>query len=84
MTLQDFNGVGNTKSCVIFKVKLLVQKSLTRKEGPEQELTLPSKSSFFCYQVFFDNDPSSSTSLLSSVSSDHENVSKEIVEALVQ
>jgi len=36
-------------------------------KGPVQELAFPSKSSFFCNQVFFDYDPSSSSSLLSSV-----------------
>jgi len=45
------------------------------KEGPGQELTLSSRSSFFCNQVFFVNGPSSSTSLLSSVSSDQIDVS---------
>jgi len=35
--------------------------------GPGQELTQWTQTSFFRYQVFFDNDPSSSTSLLSSV-----------------
>jgi len=35
--------------------------------GPELELTLTPRSSFFCNQVFFVYDPSSSTSLLSSV-----------------
>ena len=35
--------------------------------GPQLELTLSAASSFFCHQVFFDDDPSSSTSLLSSV-----------------
>ena len=38
--------------------------------GPGQELTQWPQPSFFCNQVFFDYDPSSSTSLLSSVSSD--------------
>jgi len=44
--------------------------SLQEKEerGPSQELALSSSSSvIFCNQVFFDNGPSSSTSLLSSV-----------------
>jgi len=42
-----------------------------KERGPELELTLSfSFSSFFCNQVFFVYDPSSSTSLLSSVSSD--------------
>jgi len=42
---------------------------LQKKEekGPVQELSFPSESSFFCNQVFFDYDPSSSTSLLSSI-----------------
>ena len=35
--------------------------------GPVQELSNNCRTSFFCYQVFFDCDPSSSTSLLSSV-----------------
>jgi len=36
--------------------------------GPEQELTRPTHPlAIFCNQVFFDYDPSSSTSLLSSV-----------------
>ena len=35
--------------------------------GPQQELTLSAASSFFCHQVFFDDVPSSSTSLPSSV-----------------
>lgn len=38
-----------------------------KEQGPEQELACSSKSSFFCNQVFFVYDPSSSTSLLSSV-----------------
>jgi len=41
-----------------------------KERGPGQELTLSFASSFFCCQVFFVYDPSSSTSLLSSVSSD--------------
>ena len=41
-----------------------------KERGPGQELTLSFGSSFFCNQVFFVYDPSSSTSLLSSVSSD--------------
>ena len=43
-----------------------------KERGPGQELTLSFASSFFCCQVFFVYDPSSSTSLLSSVSSDQE------------
>jgi hypothetical protein len=43
-----------------------------KERGPGQELTLSFGSSFFCNQVFFVYDPSSSTSLLSSVSSDQE------------
>jgi len=41
-----------------------------KERGPGRELTLSFGSSFFCNQVFFVYDPSSSTSLLSSVSSD--------------
>ena len=42
-----------------------------KESGPGLELTLSfAFSSFFCNQVFFVYDPSSSTSLLSSVSSD--------------
>lgn len=37
-----------------------------KERGPGQELTLSFGSSFFCNQVFFVYDPSSSTSLLSS------------------
>jgi len=42
----------------------------SKERGPGRELTLSFGSSFFCSQVFFVYDPSSSTSLLSSVSSD--------------
>ena len=45
------------------------RESHLKERGPGMELTL-SFSSFFCNQVFFVYDPSSSTSLLSSVSSD--------------
>ena len=45
------------------------RESHLKERGPGMELPL-SFSSFFCNQVFFDYDPSSSTSLLSSVSSD--------------
>ena len=49
-----------------------------KERGPGQELTLSFASSFFCCQVFFVYDPSSSTSLLSSVSSDQETYEREI------
>ena len=51
-----------------------------KERGPGQELTLSFVgSSFFCDQVFFDYDPSSSTSLLSSVSSDQEKCDREVM-----
>ena len=51
-----------------------------KERGPGRELTLSFiGSSFFCDQVFFVYDPSSSTSLLSSVSSDQEKCDREVM-----
>jgi len=50
-----------------------------KERGPGQELTLSFGSSFFCNQVFFVYDPSSSTSLLSSVSSDQGGSVREVM-----
>jgi len=57
-----------------------------KERGPELELTLSfSFSSFFCNQVFFVYDPSSSTSLLSSVSSDQgESVMREVMVVVIE
>jgi len=50
-----------------------------KERGPGRELTLSFGSSFFCNQVFFVYDPSSSTSLLSSVSSDQGKCEREVM-----
>jgi len=56
-----------------------------KERGPGQELTLSFGSSFFCNQVFFVYDPSSSTSLLSSVSSDQgESVMREVMVVVIE
>jgi len=55
-----------------------------KERGPGQELTLSFGSSFFCNQVFFVYDPSSSTSLLSSVSSDQGGSVREVMVVMVR
>merc|ERR1711982_291859 len=59
------------------------RESHLKERGPGMELTL-SFSSFFCNQVFFVYDPSSSTSLLSSVSSDQGGSVREVMVVMVR
>ena len=59
------NSPPNDIACKAIKISGLADRNVGD-WGPYLELTQPLISSFFSYQVFFDYDPSSSSSLLSS------------------